>query len=115
MTTPLILNMSKQKNLIMILKKEPYQVMVSGEKKVEYRDKTHYWTSRLFNKDGTAKEFRYVEFSNGYRKNRPQFKVELKGVEVIDEVNEVYSNGFRVNYPYKKEGYYKIILGSIIV
>jgi len=107
--------MSKPKNLIMILKKEPYQVMVSGEKKVEYRDKTPYWTSRLFNKDGTAKEFRYVEFSNGYRKNRPQFKVEFKGVEVIDEVNEVYSNGFRVNYPYKKEGYYKIILGSIIV
>ena len=66
-------------------------------------------------KDGTTKEFKYVEFSNGYRKNRPQFKVEFKGVEVIDEVNEVYSNGFRVNYPYKKEGYYKIILGSIIV
>ena len=107
--------MSKQKNLIMILKKEPYQVMVSGEKKVEYRDNTPYWTSRLFNKDGTTKEFQYVEFSNGYRKNRPQFKVEFKGVEVIDEVKEVYSNGFRVNYPYKKEGYYKIILGSIIV
>ena len=32
--------MSKPKNLIMILKKEPYQVMVSGEKRVEYRDKT---------------------------------------------------------------------------
>ena len=57
----------------------------------------------------------YINYTNGYRKNRPQFKVEFKGVEVKDEVNEVYSNGFRVNYPYKKEGYYKIILGGISV
>ena len=105
---------TNQKNLIMILKKEPYDVMVSGEKKYEYRINTKYWTSRLFNKDGTPKQFKYVEFSNGYSKNRRQFLVEFKGVEIINEVDEKYSNGLKVKYPYIKNGYYKISLGEIV-
>ena len=100
--------------LVMILKKEPYSVMVSGEKKYEYRDNSPYWTSRLFKKDGPPKEFEYIQFYNGYQKNRPGFLVEFKGVEIIDEVKEVYSNGFTVEYPQKKNGYYKIRLGDII-
>ena len=48
--------------LVMILKKEPYSVMVSGEKKYEYRDNSPYWTSRLFKKDGPPKEFEYIQF-----------------------------------------------------
>tara|TARA_Y100000361_G_scaffold145205_1_gene154131 strand:- start:362 stop:676 length:315 start_codon:yes stop_codon:yes gene_type:complete len=100
--------------LIMILKKEPYSVMVTGEKKNEYRDNSKYWTSRLFKKNGTPKDFKYIQFSNGYQKNRPQFTVEFKSVEIIDEVDEVYSNGFTVKYSQKKNGYYKILLGNII-
>ena len=75
---------------------------------------SEYWRRCLFNKDGTVKKFDVVEFSNGYQKNRPQFLVEFKGVEVIDEVHEEYSTGFKVDYPYKKEGYLKIILGKVL-
>ena len=98
----------------MILKKEPYQVMVSGEKNEEFRENTAYWRSRLYEKDETPKKFSYVEFSNGYQKNRPQFMVEFKGIEIIDEVDRSYSTGFKVKYPYKKEGYIKIMLGNVL-
>ena len=102
------------RKLVMIVKKAPFQVMETGEKTEEYRDNTEYWRRRIFNKDGTVKKFDVVEFSNGYQKNRPQFLVEFLGVEVIDEVHMEYSTGFKVDYPYKKEGYLKIILGKII-
>ena len=102
------------KKLVMILKKEPYQVMVSGEKNEEFRENTAYWRSRLYEKDETPKKFSYVEFSNGYQKNRPQFMVEFKGIEIIDEVDRSYSTGFKVKYPYKKEGYIKIMLGNVL-
>jgi len=49
--------------------------MKGGEKKYEYRENTKYWRSRLYKKDGTLKEFKYVEFSNGYQKDRPQFNL----------------------------------------
>ena len=88
--------------------------MRTGEKNEEYRENTSYWRSRLYEKDGTPKNFKYVEFSNGYQKNRPQFMVEFKGIEIIDEVDKSYSTGFKVNYPYKKEGYIKIILGNVL-
>ena len=97
------------------LKKEPFEVMVTGEKKYEYRNNINYWTSRFYNKDGEVKKYiNFIEFSHGYKKDRPTFKVEFKGIEIVNEVNEYYSNGFTVKYPYKKNGYYKISLGKII-
>ena len=103
-----------QDTLKLVLKTAPFNVMETGEKKFEYRDNSDYWKKRIFNKDGTVKDFKYVEFSLGYQKNRRQFMAEFKGVEVIDSVNETYSNGFKVDYPYKKEGYLKIGLGEVL-
>ena len=54
-----------QKFLVLHLQKEWFDVMVTGEKKVEYRDCTEYWAKRLFNSDGSVKEFSYIEFRNG--------------------------------------------------
>jgi len=102
-------------NLIMILKKEPFAVMKTGEKKYEYRENTKYWRSRLYKKDGTLKDFKYVEFSNGYQKDRPQFTCEFLGFDIVPEVCETYSTGFKVNYPKKEEGYIRIKLGDIKV
>ena len=102
-----------QDSLKLVLKTAPYKVMETGEKKFEFRDNSDYWKKRIFNKDGTVKDFKFVEFSLGYQKNRPQFIAEFKGVEVIDSVNETYSNGFKVDYPYKKDGYLKISLGKV--
>ena len=103
-----------QDTLKLVLKTAPYKVMETGEKKFEYRDNSDYWRKRIFKKDGTVKDFKFVEFSLGYQTNRPQFTAEFKGVEIIDSVKQTYSNGFKVDYLYKKEGYIKISLGEVL-
>lgn len=99
--------------LSLVLKKDPYDVMVTGEKIYEYRNNTQYWRSRLYHKNGSTKDFKNVHFFNGYQKDRRHFLVEFKGFEIIDEVDIKYSNGLHVNYPYVKDGYIKIKLGDL--
>lgn len=57
-------------------------MICSGVKKEEYRNITDYWTKRLFNKDGSLKQFDVIEFRNGYGLNVPSARFEYKGVEV---------------------------------
>ena len=100
-------------NLSLVLKKDPYDVMVTGEKSYEYRTNTQYWRSRLYHMDGTKKDMTHVHFFHGYQKKRRSFMVEFHGFEIIDEVDIKYSNGLHVKYPYEKNGYIKIKLGKI--
>jgi aldehyde:ferredoxin oxidoreductase len=60
--------------------KKWFDEIKSGEKKEEYRDKKEYWTKRLFNSDGTAKDFDFIVFRNGYSKQAPKINVEFLGV-----------------------------------
>ncbi|MDB0028497.1 hypothetical protein N9E76_00200 [bacterium] len=99
--------------LSLVLKTDPYKVTQTGEKKFEYRDNSDYWRKRIFNENGSVKDFDAVKFSLGYHKHRPQFTAKFEGVEIVDSVNETYSNGFKVDYPYKKNGYIKICIGGI--
>jgi len=105
----------KKKTLHLNLKKKWFDMILSGEKKEEYREiKTHY-LSRLVDfktmhhhkKQGVFEEsycypedlpdlvsyyfkrneiqgnsFDTVTFSNGYAKDRPQFEIEFKGIEI---------------------------------
>lgn len=53
----------------------------SGEKKEEYRETKEYWKTRFENILANKKESTTtVTFSNGYSKNRDQFKIELSGI-----------------------------------
>lgn len=64
--------------LTLPIKKKWYDMILSGEKKEEYRDMSPYYNSRFekyfYVKDGnlTSKEFE-VCFRNGYRKDSPSF------------------------------------------
>lgn len=66
-----------------------FDMILYGEKKQEYREITEFWRKRLvdyyiqgdLNKP-VFKRFDTITFSNGYAKNRDQFKIELKGIEV---------------------------------
>lgn len=95
------------------LKKEWFDMILTGEKFVEYRDITEYWIRRLFyldscfdfdsgfdeiisefNKDDTTlssmcsfygmkpRKFDTITFSNGFSKNRPQFTIKLKNINI---------------------------------
>ena len=48
-----------------VLEHAPYDVMVTGEKRVEIRHKTEYWRARLCSKDGRFRQFDFAEFSHG--------------------------------------------------
>jgi len=77
--------------LYLVLQKKWFDMILSGEKKEEYRDFTEYYVSRLgvLDKDGElidTKKFDTVRFQLGYRKNAPQIVVECK--DVLIEVDE---------------------------
>ena len=79
------------------LKKKWYDMILSGEKKEEYRQVTSYWLRRLLLLSNTKiplndnslkidslvlRDFKSIIFSNGYSKNRPQFEIECKSIKV---------------------------------
>eukprot|EP00747_Dinoflagellata_sp_TGD_P169382 gnl/TRDRNA2_/TRDRNA2_198247_c0_seq1.p1 gnl/TRDRNA2_/TRDRNA2_198247_c0~~gnl/TRDRNA2_/TRDRNA2_198247_c0_seq1.p1 ORF type:complete len:144 (+),score=39.76 gnl/TRDRNA2_/TRDRNA2_198247_c0_seq1:55-486(+) len=80
------------------LKKEAFDVMVSGEKKYEYREKSAWMHSRLWNeKEAAPRQYALVEFKNGRPKTAPTFYVKYLGFDVVDDVQEHYSNGLQIN------------------
>ena len=50
-------------------------MILSGEKKEEYRELKTYWTKRL-----GGESFDIVRFRNGYGKNAPTFDIECKSI-----------------------------------
>lgn len=90
--------------LRLTLKKKWFDMIASGEKKEEYRELKFYWADRLMagfpstygyierlNPD--FREFKYVEFRNGYAKSAPTIVVECKGIR-IGKVRPEWSEGF---------------------
>ena len=61
--------------LNLTLKKKWFDMILSGEKKHEYREIKPYWTKRLF------KNYDAINFVNGYGKHRPQFLIEIKYID----------------------------------
>ena len=82
--------------LRLTLSKKPFEVMVTGEKNIEYRRVSQWIVSRLFDKQGKPREYDTIEFVNGYGKDRPRFTVVYKGFTLLDSVNETFSNGLNV-------------------
>jgi len=82
------------KTLHLNLKKKWFDMILSGEKKEEYREIKPYWENRLFSKFNNSDiekslitkngfiGYSQIIFSNGYSKNRPQFVIEFKGIEI---------------------------------
>lgn len=102
------------KTLKLTLHKKAFEVMVTGEKKKEFREFSDWITSRLysFDKEGrkTAKSYDFVEFTNGYGRNMPRFTAKFLGFERRQWVHEKYSNGLVVD----AEMLWVIFLGDII-
>ena len=97
------------------MKAAPFEVMVTGEKKEEYREKSQWMTSRLVDtKTGKAKHFDRVKFVNGYGADKPSFTVSFKGYRLEENgVHAQFSNGLTVDLRGKPT--YVISLGDDIV
>lgn len=62
-------------NLHLTLKKNWFDLILSGEKKEEYREIKPYWEKRLM-----GKKYDRIIFRNGYATNAPQFTIKLKSI-----------------------------------
>ena len=71
--------------LHLTIKKKWFDLIKSGEKKEEYRDRKPYWLSRLFNKDGSIKMYEFIEFRNGYSPKSPTLLVEFGGLGMTED------------------------------
>ena len=82
--------------LILPIKKKWFDMILSGEKKEEYREIKPYWAKRFNFEKNTLYLQRTVIFKNGYRKDSPQIKCYVKikkgyGREELGaEKNKVY-------------------------
>lgn len=63
------------KILHLTLKKKWFDLIKNKEKKIEYREIKPYWTQRL-----EGKEFNEIWFKNGYSKNAPFMRIQLKKI-----------------------------------
>ena len=101
--------------MTLTLKAEPYEAMVTGEKKEEFRLQTKWIESRLID-SATGKDRKYerVKFDNGYGPLRPSFTVSFKGYKIEENgVHKEYSNGMVVDTRGKRT--FTILLGDDIV
>lgn len=88
--------MCELKTLYLTVKKEWFDMILSGEKKEEYREIKVYWYERLVSyikfypsnnsnnieHEVNFKDFDFIVFKNGYSKNAHEIKVECKGIYI---------------------------------
>jgi hypothetical protein len=88
--------MSKQlieaKVLTLVLKKQWFDLILTGVKKEEYREYKRHWVARLVEKSGEFKCFDIVRFKHGYEKNAPTIDVEFKGLDTGEPKKEWSEN-----------------------
>lgn len=94
--------------LKLTLKKQWFDLMLSGEKMTEFRTPGVWIESRLF-RNGSARMYDEVEFTNGYGKDKPRFRRRFLGFVMRDHVDVTYPNGARVS----GGPFYEILLGEL--
>ena len=78
--------MEQDKILYLIVVKEVWDRIVSGDKTIEYRDCGEYWDTRI--KD---KEYDYMRITNGYgNATRPYRLYKYQGYEIVDRDNKAH-------------------------
>ena len=100
--------------LYLSLKQKPFEIMVTGEKKEEFRKFSEWIWNRLFDHNGNEKKYDFIKFVNGYGNNRPYFICEFEGILscYLPVKERVYSNGLKVSGIGK--GDFIIYLGQIV-
>ncbi len=99
------------KVLFLNLKTEPFKVMITGEKYQEYRDISKWMNSRVFNKDGSSREYDYVKFVLGMGADKPMFISKFVGIKKVQSIHKKYSTGFEVNFDNER---YAVCLAEVV-
>ena len=67
--------------LKIVIKKEWFDEIASGKKKIEYRDISPFWTSRLYDKNGKKRAYDLIEFINGYNTDARRMITKFEGFQ----------------------------------
>ena len=79
--------------------------MVSGKKKVEYRQPSKWIITRL------EKEYDVIKFTNGYGADKPYFICEYNGFEISKKSETIFIENSIIEV---EKGSYMINLGEIL-
>tara|TARA_B100000780_G_C21111553_1_gene449231 strand:- start:91 stop:402 length:312 start_codon:yes stop_codon:yes gene_type:complete len=98
--------MISPKTLHLTLKKNWFDLMLSGRKMAEFRKPSDWIKQRLINR-----EYDLIKFINGYGNDKPFFICVYKGYEVTHKNEEII---FKDQTVIVEKGDYKIFLGDIV-
>ncbi len=70
--------------LHLTLKKKWFDLIKSGEKKIEYREAKYYWWKRLY-----GRKFDEVHFRNGYSLDSPFMRVQCLDIIRVGDMFEI--------------------------
>jgi len=87
------------------LKKKWFDMILSGEKKEEYREIKKYWDKR-FIENGKIKQYDVIIFKNGYSKDAPT--IEIKCLNIAKDYGNTLWGAELDTF------YYSLSLGNII-
>lgn len=94
----------KMETLHLNLKRKWYDMILSREKKEEYRAMTDYWKTRM--KNVRKNNIETITFSNGYNKDRDQFIIKLEYISIRTGLEEWGAE--------KGKSYFVLHLGEIL-
>lgn len=110
------LGLKKENILFLTVYNEILHLIRSGDKKIEYRDNTPHYTSKLFAKDRQGnytilKPYTHILFQAGYNASNPRMLIEFPGLLTKDKAiytAEMAAAGQKI------KGEYKLRLGKIV-
>lgn len=103
--------LANNKVLVLSVTKQWFDLMETGEKTSEFRKPTKFIKDRLFNKDGSAKQYDYILINNGYGYHLPLFIAKYDGFGTGYNNQYTFSDGSTLNVSHED---YNIFLGKII-
>lgn len=70
---------AEKPTLKIVIKGEWFDMIMAKTKKIEYREVTPFWTSRLYDKAGKKREYELIEFINGYNTDSRRMITKYEG------------------------------------
>ena len=67
----------KKDTLILVLTKKAYEITGTPEKMFELRHRSEWLKSRLHNKDCSMRQYKYIEFRQGYTNVKKTFAFDI--------------------------------------
>ena len=70
---------AEKPTLKIVIKGEYFDMIMAKTKKIEYREITPFWTSRLYDKAGKKRDYELIEFINGYNSDARRMVTKYEG------------------------------------